>query len=138
MKKHFIINTLLVIVLLLSHLGMTLQLHYCGEMLAGISFNQKIEKNTSSLEPATCCANAVQDAEKCCKNKTVVIEKNTSDIALQKIENFDFFAVLPHSYTHLNFTRNFTLKIRNKLYYYTVNNNSPPIYELHCQRLFYA
>ena len=117
--------------ILVSNIGYALNVHYCDNQIASVSFNTV---SPSNLEED--CCGAVAKTSHCCKDRIVVLQQK-SDQALIKSISFEahnmvfeqeWFAVLS--------TAEIPSQKSNVVAYYC-NSNAPPLFKLYSQYIFY-
>ncbi|MDR7208277.1 HYC_CC_PP family protein [Flavobacterium piscis] len=121
----------LAFLLLVSNIGFAFNVHYCGGKIASVSLD-----TTSPIAEKSCCAKAEKKAS-CCKDKVIQIEKK-SDNATFKIFFFQLaFRVIITEFNPVVFLSvpNFR---NNQIISYYYDANSPPLFQLYHQYIFYA
>jgi hypothetical protein len=127
------ISILVAFFLLLSNTGMALNVHFCADVIASISFHsagdeQQIEAN--------CCGSAEKESH-CCDNKIIKSDKNSDQILLKsfvfEVSEFLLNASIKAIFqeTAINFKKAVATN-------FCCNANAPPIYKRNCQLVFYA
>lgn len=127
-KKH--IALFLAFFMLVSNIGFAMNVHYCGNKIAGVSLNiaaPSVEKS--------CCGVAKKDSS-CCQNKVILLQKKT-DQAVSKSFVFEFHdLVFPSQWTPV-FSVVVVPAAQNNTTAYCFNPNAPPLYKLYSQYIFY-
>jgi hypothetical protein len=130
-KKH--IALLLAFFLLVSNLGLALNVHYCDEEIASVSINtafnsQEIEKN---------CCGTIEKKSKCCKNKIIKSTEKQDQITV-KISSLDAqYNLIFNEWKPDAFADKSNFKPRDIATYYC-DANAPPLYLLYSQYTLYA
>lgn len=115
--------------------GLTLTVHFCGGMLAGVSAVTPSEKSTTA--PETCCVVKAAANEDCCNDAVIDLSEleddtliSTSDVSNQIIA---LLPVLPS----VVFEKNHLVDKRAQPNY-TYQSNAPPLYKLYSTYIFYG
>ncbi|MBK0370400.1 HYC_CC_PP family protein [Flavobacterium agrisoli] len=122
----------LVILMLVSNIGLALNVHYCGENVASVSFDKKVY---TPKEEKCCAVNKTNKT--CCKDKVVVVEKKSDNAT---VKSFSFEIALPfvnQLYVPLVFEE-MSFSLHSKILPYYVEANAPPLYQQYHQLIFYA
>ncbi|MCL9807965.1 HYC_CC_PP family protein [Flavobacterium luminosum] len=141
MKFKVQINIILAVLILVSNVGLAFNVHYCGDKIAGISFDYKISDpcdQKKNEEEKSCCAKKKKESS-CCKNNKIEIEKTTSENVLIKSFQLDLTSyILVHEYQSLSFPllKEVVKKNENPSFY--CDTHAPPLYKLYSQYIFYA
>lgn len=116
---------------LVSNVGFALNVHYCDDQIASISFNTD---STSRIDED--CCGVVQKVSHCCKDKVVLIQKK-SDQAVVKSFAFEWFDItFPTSWIPVPYYVEIPLQNTNVAAYYC-ESNAPPLFKLYSQYIFY-
>ncbi|OWP77400.1 hypothetical protein BWK62_03650 [Flavobacterium oreochromis] len=119
---------------LISNTGLAINVHYCGEVIAAITFDN-LKKDSSS----SCCGNKIVLEDSCCKDKKVEIKNSTSENVLIKSFELKLPVFIPKDELELVFNDYAMDKIIvDNLPAYYCNTHAPPFYKLYSQLLFYA
>ncbi|MES2811935.1 MAG: hypothetical protein V4670_05630 [Bacteroidota bacterium] len=138
-KKH--INILIAVLILVSNVGLAFNVHYCEGKISGISFNYKIEEPCVEEKPASiksCCA-VENTHDSCCSNDKVEIKKTTSENILVKNFQLDLASFIPvqeFDFFHAILLKERVVTENNPSFY--CETNTPPLYKLYSQYIFYA
>jgi hypothetical protein len=140
-KIKYVINVFLALLILVSNIGLSLNVHYCEDKISGISFNYKGEEpcfEVKAKSTKSCCA-IENDHAACCTNDKVELKKTTSDNIL--IKNFEldlssFIPVQECSFLNTKQLKEVVLTSENSSFY--CESNAPPKYKLYSQFIFYA
>ena len=128
-KKH--IALFLALFVLVSNVGFALNVHYCHNQIASISFNIVAP---SSLEED--CCGVIEKVSHCCKDRMVVLQKK-SDQAIFKSFSLQLNeAVLQQQWQPITQTTNFYSQNTDVLAYYC-DSHAPPLFKLYSQYIFY-
>ncbi len=138
-SKHIAI--LLSFLLLVSNIGLAVNVHYCAGNIASVSFDYKVAEpcvEITNTPEKTCCAE--QDShDDCCKNSKVEIKKSISDnIIVKNIQlNLSSFSVAEiYNFSFFNVGKQ-AIVDKKEIFFYC-DNNAPPFYKLYSQLIFYA
>jgi hypothetical protein len=129
--KH--ISILLALLLLVSNIGLSFDVHYCGNNIASVSLKSHLSKDNLEVN----CCGVSEKKSSCCKDKLIKFEKKSDNFI---VTSFDFqchFDFLIQAYHFLTFAKITNFK-NSKVVSYTYNANAPPIYKRNCQLIFYA
>lgn len=138
-RKH--ISILLAILLLVSNIGLTFNVHYCEGNIASVSFDYKTVESCISkknISEKSCCAQENKHDD-CCKNNKVAIKKSTSDNIIVKniqldLSNFTIVELWkPANFISLN-----EIIVANESLNFNCDSHAPPFYKLYSQLIFYA
>lgn len=132
-------SLILAFFLLVSNMGMALNLHFCEGKLASISTAYNVQETCEILKSSDkkCCAEKETDHKKCCSDKELDLKKNSEEVII-KIFSFQvdvpclvndwkpiIFEVLQESVPQNSFE-------------YICDANAPPLFKLYSQYIFYA
>ncbi len=131
----------LAMLILVSNVGLAFTVHYCEGKIASITsvFNKDeiCEMKAKPAEKSCCAKEVAADHEKCCKNKIVNLDEKPDDVIV-KIFSFQIDApYLIHDWKPLTFEHGEMPKGNDKIAFYC-DANSPPLFKLYSQYLFYA
>lgn len=128
-------SILIAFVILFSNLGLALNVHYCKDKIAGISFTTQIEE-ICKADVKSCCV-AENPQNKCCSNKIIKAEKQNDELLSShfnvKFQPFYFEAFRPYSFLEKS-----VFSSKNELISFYCDSNAPPFYKLYCQLVLYA
>jgi hypothetical protein len=130
-RKH--ISILLVFFLLVSNLGLALNIHYCEDEIASVSLNT----TSNYFENEKNCCGIVEKDSKCCKNKIVKTLEKTDQVVVKSF-TFSPNYYMQEAYNSINcnaFKTNFK---KSSLMLFYCDANAPPFYLLYNQFTFYA
>ena len=131
----------LAILLLVCNTGFALTVHFCGGNIASISStvdNSEVCASAAQPTDENCCATKIAvDHKGCCSNNVIDLQDNTDDVVV-KAFSFQFDAPFTFElYKPLVFsTPEFVQNDIERLYY--CGTNSPPLFKLYSQYIFYA
>ena len=139
MTRH--INILLSVLLLVSNIGLALNVHYCDGNIASVSFNYKTVEpcaETESIKEKSCCAKE-NNHQDCCENSKIDIKKSGSDNIIVKNFQLDLssFTVV-ELWKTTNIIASKEIAFINKKAVFYCDINAPPFYKLYSQLIFYA
>jgi hypothetical protein len=116
---------------LVSNVGFALNVHYCDNRIASVSFNTA---SPSSIEED--CCGVTEQKSHCCKDKIVLIQKK-SDQAIVKSFAFEWQdLVFPTQYPLFFYAVDFSFQ-NNKVAAYYCDSHAPPLFKLYSQYIFY-
>jgi hypothetical protein len=135
-KKYFTI--LLAILVLVSNSGLAFNVHFCEDKIASITtvFSKEEVCVTPKKEKETCCAKLEKTDKKCCSDKEVNLKNKTEKVVVKTFIDADLF-LFSNKYEVLISSSIFK-GIKNEICAYFYNSNSPPLYLLYSQYIFYA
>jgi hypothetical protein len=131
-KRH--ICLLFAFFLLVSNLGMAFSAHYCGDELASVSLKTSFSSQNSE---ESCCGEAIEKKEHCCKDKVVRFQKKADNVI---VKSFSFSIDAPFQAQEWNpivVSLNSNFKSSQITSYYC-DVNAPPFFKLYHQYVFYA
>lgn len=138
MNSKKVTSFLLTLLLLIPNIGITINVHYCGDAIASLSIESAV---LTPSEPEGCCEkNEENKKESCCKNRLVHIEKK-GDQSTEKIVlaiEYSPFLVVPTSPVKKESSSKNILKKAEKFLNYETFQTPPPLYQLYHQYIFYA
>jgi len=116
---------------LVSNVGFAMNVHYCDDQIASVSFNTSSPSNIEE----DCCG-VVEKSSHCCKDKVVLIQKK-SDQAIVKSSSFEVQdMVFPNPWIFV-FATNVILSQKNTVTAYYCDSHAPPLFKLYSQYIFY-
>lgn len=138
-KKH--ISIFLAFFLLISNMGLAIDVHYCGGKIASIKpVLWNISENLNTTE-TTCCppkaSKSVDEKEPCCKDKVVHFQKKTENVVVKSISFQPNFTFLLEEWKPIVFTEVSNFEQKCVASYYC-DANAPPLFKLYHQYIFYA
>jgi hypothetical protein len=129
-RKH--ISIFLALFILVSNLGLALNVHYCKDTLASITLSS-ISNSTNDSE----CCGAKEKQSKCCHDK-IIKSENKADQVL--VDHLSFNPVFLFSYYQWEpniFAETVTIKKADS-FSYCCDANAPPLYLLYNKYTFYS
>ncbi len=132
MKLKKCTSWFLIVLMLISNIGLSINVHYCGGTIASVSVSQL----HSETKVKKCCAFEKEDGS-CCKDKQIKVDKK-SDNATLKAFIFQFALPSFNSYNNLFAFEEIVETVSQKILHYYVDANAPPLYKLYCQLVYYA
>jgi hypothetical protein len=129
----------LAILLLISNFGLAFNVHYCGDKIASLSsvFSTiQIEKNDEPITNKCCCAR--ENKNSCCKDKVVDLNKEMKEVVIKTFSFQTDAAIVLSKSDIISFAKE--EKITSNLHvteYYCISN-TPPLFKLYQQYVFYA
>lgn len=122
----------LAILLLVSNIGFSFDVHYCGGQIASVSLNTSV-----SAAPEKKCCGMSEKKSSCCKDKVVHLEKKSDDATL-KFFFFQFaFPAVIQEFKPIAFLSIPNFKSNQIISYYS-DANAPPLFKLYHQYIFYS
>ena len=145
--KRIVINILLSILILFSNSGWAVTFHYCQDQLASISLDYAsaliVEDDDACATMDDCCGsdeddNESSDNKKCCDDTAVAssTSDSTSVVKTFELQLQSFILLTPCSPSFAEETVLTAAPISKPTS--VVLLNTPPLYTLYCQRVFYA
>ena len=131
MKFHKQICLFLAFFVLVSNVGFALNVHYCDDQIASVSFNTV---SPSTLEED--CCGVVEKISHCCKDRIVVLQKK-SDQAVVKSFSFEWQELIFPEPIFSVFSIAAIPSQKNKVAAYYCDSNAPPLFKLYSQYIFY-
>jgi hypothetical protein len=131
-KKH--ISLFLAFFLLVSNVGLAVNVHYCGKSISSISLNTVISSQNSEKG---CCEKTTSENDSCCKDKTFHFQQKTDNLIVKAFAFQTDTAYLIEDWNPITFISfsNFK-KIQATSYY--CDAHAPPLFKLYNQYIFYA
>ncbi|MEL1243494.1 hypothetical protein AAEO56_04405 [Flavobacterium sp. DGU11] len=144
MKLRSYISTLLSVLILVSNIGMALNVHYCHGEVASVSLAYRIQepcgtKVEKKAAPKSCCAKPVVTHKSCCKNDVVKLQDTKSDNIIVKSLQLDLGAFCPAEVWNsdtLHYSEAPVAQKDQPSFY--CESHAPPLFKLYCQYIFYA
>jgi hypothetical protein len=131
MKFHKHISLFLALFVLVSNIGFALNVHYCDNRIASVSFNTT---SPNTLEED--CCGIVEQKSHCCSDKVVHFQKKSEQATIKSIpfefhklslmEEWKPIALIP-------FSSNSTPRISE----YSFHSNAPLLFKLYSHYIFY-
>ncbi|WP_414000214.1 HYC_CC_PP family protein [Flavobacterium sp. W1B] len=134
-KKH--ISLLLAIFLLVSNLGLAINVHYCGGEIASVAPVYLKKTSVEQSAEKACCSVVSKTKEECCKDKVVHFEKNSDNFVVKKFFSSIAIAILVHEWRPAVFLSTSNFKVYSVPPYFC-DANAPPFFKLYNQYIFYA
>ncbi|HEY0046896.1 MAG TPA: hypothetical protein VGB44_09335 [Flavobacterium sp.] len=141
MKIKKCISLFLAILLLVCNTGFALTVHFCGGNIASISStveSTEVCEKVPQPKAEKCCATKIAvDHKGCCSNNIIDLQDNTDDVV---VKAFSFQLDAPFTlelYKPIVFSApEYIPNDIEQLYY--CGTNSPPLFKLYSQYIFYA
>ena len=130
-KKHT--SILLAVLLLVSNLGLAINVHYCADEIASITINVAPDSGKVVDE----CCGIVEEEPGCCNDKIIKAEIKSDQIIVKSL-SFDpaLYSVTYDWKPKVFISKNHFKQKNNSTYY--CDANAPPLYLLYSQYIFYA
>lgn len=119
--------------ILISNLGLAVNIHYCHDKVASIS----LDYSTPSDDDSNCCCIKKDVKKKCCSETTIKAEKKSDNFVVKSL-SLDLHQFVPAEQFDFNFQSQLVSINNKKLIENYSESNSPPLYKLYCQLVFYA
>jgi hypothetical protein len=138
MKIKKCTSLLLALLVLVSNIGLAVNVHYCGGQIAGIStaYNvSNISADDFKAEEKACCIPKPGERG-CCDNKVVKVEKKSDGF----VKSFSFQLDAPfviQNWKPVVFATVAKITQPQTASYYC-DAHAPPLYQLYSQYIFYA
>lgn len=138
-KKH--ISFFLAFFLLLSNVGVAIDVHYCcGEIASVKPVIWETIEYQNTVEESCCPPKASSNLEKndsCCKDKVVHFQKKSENVIIKSISFQPDFNFLFEEWNPIVFSEitNFENSLTTSYY---CDANAPPLFKLYHQYIFYA
>ena len=116
---------------LVSNVGFALNVHYCDDQIASVSFNTA---SPSAIEED--CCGVVEKISHCCKDRIVVLQKK-SDQAVVKSFSFEWQQLIFPEPIFSVFSIAAIPSQKNIVAAYYCDSNAPPLFKLYSQYIFY-
>jgi len=135
------ISLILALLLLVSNTGLAFNVHYCGGKIASVSsvyHTGKICAMEKKVVEKPCCAKKIAEQhKKCCKDKVVNFKEKT-DLGIFKVFSIQIDApFLIHVWKPISFESVIVADTITVIRHY-YEANSPPLFKLYSQYIFYA
>ena len=137
MKMKKCTSLLLAMLILVSNVGLAVNVHYCGGQIAGISSVYAVSdiSNHQSETEKSCCA-AKTGKDSCCDNKVIKVEKK-QDLVIKTFSfQIDSPIIIPN-WNPMVFAPVSKITQPQTAAYYC-DAHAPPLYQLYSQYIFYA
>ncbi|SCY70438.1 HYC_CC_PP family protein [Flavobacterium caeni] len=133
-------SLLLALLVMVSHIGLAVNVHYCGGQIAGISTAYNLSDISTddfqSVEKSCCMTEAGEKG--CCDNKLVKVDKKTDSQTVVKTFSLQLEApFLAESWKPIVFGSVPQTTPSQPAAYYC-EAHAPPLYQLYSQYIFYA
>lgn len=135
LKRH--ISLFLAIFLLVSNLGLAVNVHYCGGEIASIAPVYLKISQTGQNSEEQCCSSFSETNESCCKDKVVDFQKKSDHFVVKTFFFSLGAAVLVSEWIPLVFPLGANFKVY-PVTPYVCDANAPPFFKLYNQYIFYA
>jgi len=101
---HKLSATIMAVVVLMTTMSLTVDMHYCGDMLVDFSLTHQVKSCGMDLTSTTSCENPTLSEKPCCTDKQV-IKKGKEDLKMTfdqlSLEQQVFVASLAYTYSNL-------------------------------------
>ena len=130
-KKH--LSILLTVLLLVSNLGLAINVHYCADEIASITINVA----PASGKVVDECCGIVEEEPGCCNDKILKAEIKSDQIIVESLSFDPALHLVVYDWKPKVFiSKNYFKQKDNSTYYFDAN--APPLYLLYSQYTFYA
>jgi hypothetical protein len=130
-KKH--LSILLTVLLLVSNLGLAINVHYCADEIASITINAA----PASAKVVDECCGIVEEEQGCCNDKIIKAEIKSDKIIVESLSFDTALHSVIYRWKSIVFISKNHSKQKDKSTYYC-DANAPPFYILYSQYTFYA
>lgn len=129
----------LAFLLLVSNIGLAVNVHYCAGEIASVTsgYNTGKAVESTDLGEEACCMELKAVGKKCCSEKVVDLEDTTDDGI---VKTFSFQIEMPfvaNEWKPLVFSSVNTLQ-KNQTTSYYCDAHAPPLFKLYSQYILYA
>jgi len=134
--KH--ISLLLTLLILFSNIGLALNVHYCHDMVSGVSLTYRANHCEQKAMPKSCCAMADKADKKCCKSQVVKLQDKTDHVLVKSLalDLNAFYPVADWRPSQIIYAGAPVLVKENPSFY--CDSHAPPLFKLYCQYILYA
>jgi len=130
-KKH--LSILLTVLLLVSNLGLAINVHYCADEIASITVNVAPD----SAKVVDECCGIVEEEPGCCNDKIIKAEIKSDQIIVKSLSFDPTLLSFIYDWKPVVFISKSYFKQKDNITYYC-DANAPPLYLLYSQYTFYA
>lgn len=130
-KKH--LSILLTALLLVSNLGLAINVHYCADEIESITINVAPDSGKVVDE----CCGIVEEEPGCCNDKIIKAEIKSDQIIVKSLSFDPALHSVIYDWKPKVFISKNPFKQKNNSTYYC-EANAPPLYLLYSQYTFYA
>lgn len=134
-------SLMLAVFLLVSNLGLAINVHYCGKNIEaitlGFSSDDICEVASKEIEDGHCCGVTTSlDHKKCCSDDTV--KSGVENVIIKQINLDSVYAAfyIPY-FQEPNWETLPSVTVKQK-FEYSCEANAPPLFKLYSQYIFYA
>lgn len=138
---------LLSVLILVSNIGLALNVHYCMGQVSSVSLaykavepveEQHLHKNDKHSHKKGCCTAAVDEQKSCCDNDIVKLQDKNDGKVIVKSFQIDLGAFVAVSdWKTVQFYTQLPAEAQQISSFYC-EANEPPLFKLYCQYIFYA
>lgn len=140
MKLRSYISMLLSTFILVSNIGLAMNVHYCHGQVSDISLAYRTSDDCAEIhakKKQTCCATKAESHKKCCENDVVKLQDKSDNIIVKSIQ-LDFAQMAEVAVWKLSpFTVEVVSDNADAPSFYC-ESHAPPLYKLYSQYIFYA
>ncbi|RTY90929.1 hypothetical protein [Flavobacterium sp. GT3R68] len=130
-RKH--LSVIIAFFLLVSNVGMALNVHYCGDEIASVSLKTSIYAADYEKD----CCGVVEKRSNCCNDRVVQFQKKIDHSVFKAFSSDSVFTFIAAEWHPVMFTTLFNFKNDPAASYYC-DANAPPFFQLYHQYIFYA
>ncbi len=140
------ISTLLSVLILVSNIGLALNVHYCMGEVSSVSLAYRLQEPENEhhlhkhheADKKACCKAINDDHKSCCDNDLVKLQDNSDGKVIVKSLQLDLGAYCAvNEWTPVQFFANVPQLAQQQTSFYC-EANAPPLFKLYCQYIFYA
>ena len=128
-KNHLCL--LLAFFVLVSNVGFAINVHYCDDQIASVSFNTAV---SSSIDED--CCGVIEEVSHCCKDKVVVIQKKSDQAVVKSFSREWQDLIFQAEWIPVAIIKEQSFENKKAVAYY-FDSHPPPLYQLYSQYLFY-
>lgn len=147
MKSNRYISLLLSVLILVSNIGLALNVHYCMGKVSSISLAYKtgepvnerhLHKHEKHSHKKACCAITDKEQKSCCDNDLVKLHDKNDGKVIVKSFQLDLGAfVAVKEWKPVQFYTQLPAQAKQTPAFYC-EANAPPLFKLYCQYIYYA
>lgn len=140
MKLRSYISMLLSTFILVSNIGLAMNVHYCHGQVSDVSLAYRTTEPCAEIhakKKETCCATKADEHKGCCKNDVVKLQDKSDNIIVKSIQ-LDFAALAEISLWKPSAFNVEIQAVKSDSPSFYCESHAPPLYKLYSQYIFYA
>lgn len=139
MKLRSYISIILSAFILVSNIGLALNVHYCHGKVADISLAYRTEDcaEIHAKKKQSCCAAKPESHKKCCENDVVKLQDKSDNIIVKSIQ-LDFAPMAEMAFWKPSAFNIDVQVVKADAPSFYCESHAPPLYKLYSQYIFYA